>query len=288
MPLRPHHAQPAATILLTLLGLVVPVVGAPPTNPLVRAHSHNDYEQRRPLHEALDHGFCSVEADIHLVDGALLVAHDRPKVSPARTLESLYLEPLRHRIHTNQGHVFPQPQAPARAGASRMDRTAGKELEFILLIDIKSEADATYAVLRPILESYRAILTRFTPDSTRPGPVTVILSGNRPIDVVRAEPERWCAIDGRLPDLETADNLHLMPLISSPWSRDFGAFKDGALVAGDRQRLAAIAGRAHARNRMLRFWGVPDEPFAWRTLLGAGVDWIGTDHIAGLATFLAE
>ena len=29
-----------------------------------------------PLFDALEQGFCSVEADIHLVDGKLLVAHD--------------------------------------------------------------------------------------------------------------------------------------------------------------------------------------------------------------------
>src|SRR5207237_4622701 len=40
--------------------------------PLIHAHAHNDYEHTRPLLDALDHGFCSVEADIHLVDGKLL------------------------------------------------------------------------------------------------------------------------------------------------------------------------------------------------------------------------
>src|SRR5215212_7420284 len=73
--------------------------------PLVHAHAHNDYEHARPLFDALDHGFCSVEADIHLVDGALLVAHDADKVDPKRTLESLYLEPLRARVQKNAGRV---------------------------------------------------------------------------------------------------------------------------------------------------------------------------------------
>ncbi len=40
--------------------------------PLVNAHAHNDYAHKRPLADALDHGFCSVEADIFLVDGALI------------------------------------------------------------------------------------------------------------------------------------------------------------------------------------------------------------------------
>lgn len=40
--------------------------------PLIQAHSHNDYEHARPLFDALDLGFCNVEADIYLVDGKLL------------------------------------------------------------------------------------------------------------------------------------------------------------------------------------------------------------------------
>ena len=74
--------------------------------PLVRAHAHNDYEHTRPLLDALDHGFASVEADIHLVDGQLLVAHDRKSVKPERTLEALYLDPLRERVRKNGGRVY--------------------------------------------------------------------------------------------------------------------------------------------------------------------------------------
>ena len=66
-------------------------------HPLIHAHAHNDYEHTHPLFDALDHGFASVEADIHLVDGQLLVAHSRSEVNPERTLQALYLDPLRAR-----------------------------------------------------------------------------------------------------------------------------------------------------------------------------------------------
>jgi hypothetical protein len=59
--------------------------------PLTRAHSHNDYEHARPLLDALDHGFGSVEADVWLVNGALLVAHDLKDAKPEHTLQKLYL-----------------------------------------------------------------------------------------------------------------------------------------------------------------------------------------------------
>src|SRR6266849_514163 len=89
--------------------------------PLTRVHAHNDYEHKRPLFDALDQGFCSVEADIYLVDGKLLVAHDRDKVRPERTLQALYLDPLRERVKKNHGRVY--SDGP----------------EFTLLIDLKSD-----------------------------------------------------------------------------------------------------------------------------------------------------
>src|SRR5687767_7205871 len=63
-------------------------------SPLLNAHAHNDYMHTQPLLEALDHGFCSVEADVFLVDGELLVAHDRAACRADRTIDRLYLDPL--------------------------------------------------------------------------------------------------------------------------------------------------------------------------------------------------
>src|SRR5689334_22425965 len=70
--------------------------------PLPRAHAHNDYEHARPLLDALDQGFGSVEADIYLVDGQLLVAHNRQDVKRERTLEKLYLAPLKQRFNQHK------------------------------------------------------------------------------------------------------------------------------------------------------------------------------------------
>ena len=40
-----------------------------PPKPLGQAHAHNDYYHKRPLLDALSHGFCSVEADVFLKNG---------------------------------------------------------------------------------------------------------------------------------------------------------------------------------------------------------------------------
>ena len=136
-----RHSYSAAMIFLLLA--VGPSNGEDVTHhPLQRAHAHNDYYHSRPLLDALSHGFCSVEADIFLVEDQLLVGHYATELRKERTLESLYLEPLRKRTIENRGRVY-------RDGPP-----------FTLLIDIKSSGPETYAVLRQQLASYRDILTR--------------------------------------------------------------------------------------------------------------------------------
>src|SRR5215469_9460539 len=132
--------------LLAILSIASAQLVAQP-RPLTNVHAHNDYEHTRPLFDALDHGFCSVEADIHLVDGQLLVAHSRAEVKPGKTLQTLYLDPLRERVKTNGGHVY--PDGP----------------EVILLIDVKGDWRATYPVLRDILKQYADMLTTFHGDT---------------------------------------------------------------------------------------------------------------------------
>ena len=52
-------------VTLSLLLTASSAHAAEPT-PLLRAHAHNDYEHTRPLLDALECGFGSIEADIHL------------------------------------------------------------------------------------------------------------------------------------------------------------------------------------------------------------------------------
>src|SRR5215218_4478026 len=121
------------TVASALLGAGAPVVASAasrPVRPLAQAHAHNDYEHERPLFDALSHGFTSVEADIYLVDGALLVAHDPEDVQPGRTLESLYLQPLARLVRANHGTVYRGSRQPLQ-----------------LLVDIKNTGAETYTEL---------------------------------------------------------------------------------------------------------------------------------------------
>ena len=238
--------------------------------PLPQAHAHNDYEHPRPLYDALDHGYCSVEADIFLVDGKLLVAHERSRLQPNRSLESLYLNPLRKRIEANGGAVY--PGGPALS----------------LLIDIKSDGPATYRALHELLRSYADILTSVKDGQVRPGPVLAIISGNCPRELIRSQATRYAGIDGRLSDLTANDPPHLMPLISDRWSKHFRWRGEGRMPEAERQRLEEIVTQVHRSGRRLRFWATPhNEPMA-RALLAAKVDLIGSDNLPWLQCVLLD
>lgn len=238
------------------------------SQPLLSAHAHNDYEHPHPLFDALAQGFNSVEADIWLVDGQLLVAHDREQARPERTLQALYLDPLRERIQRNGGRVF--TNAPS----------------FTLMIDVKSEAEPTYAALREVLHSYTNILTSFTTSNIQTNSLNILLTGNRALEVVVAEPLRYAAIDGRLVDMKANLPPQLIPLISENWTQHFKWRGKGSFPEDEQTKLRQLTEHVHEQGRHLRFWAVPDTLAGWRELQSAGVDVIGTDDLVGLAKFL--
>ncbi|MGW1895064.1 phosphatidylinositol-specific phospholipase C/glycerophosphodiester phosphodiesterase family protein [Streptomyces sp. NPDC002004] len=243
--------------------------------PLRRAHAHNDYEHPRPLFDALDHRFGSVEADIHLVDGQLLVAHDPVDLDPTRTLESLYLEPLAARIEANHGCVYRGWRTPLH-----------------LLVDIKTEGASTYLALDRHLRPYRHLFTAYAHGRVHPGAVTAVISGDRAArGPMAAQRVRHAFYDGRLTDLGTAAPASFMPLISDNWTLNFTWQGTGPMPPAERDKLRGVVATAHARGQRIRFWATPDRPgpdrdALWSELLTADVDFLNTDDLAGLESFL--
>jgi hypothetical protein len=236
---------------------------APPARPLPRAHAHNDYVHARPLLDALDHGFTSVEADVFPVDGDLLVGHGRGELRSGRTLRALYLDPLCERLE-NSGAVHP-------GGGP-----------FTLLVDFKADGEAAYRLLAEQLRPLRKFLTGPEPA------LVVIVSGARPIEAIAADPDRLVGIDGRPADLDRDDRpAALVPLVSERWGQLFTWIGTGEMPADQRAALEALVAKAHARGQRLRFWATPERPAAWRALRAAGVDLVGTDDLAALAAFFA-
>jgi hypothetical protein len=216
-----------------------------------------------------------VEADIWLVDGELLIAHDEWQLDPARTLTGLYLDPLLARVRAHRGRVY-----------------AGHDLSLQLLIDIKTEGEATYRALSRVLRRYRPMLSVAVPGRVHTGAVTAVISGHRAArQPMEAERVRYAFYDGRLDDLGTGVPASFMPLVSDNWTRHFGWTGVGPMPEAERARLRALVAATHGAGQQLRFWATPDAPgpardALWHELLAADVDFLNTDDLPGLAAFL--
>jgi len=237
------------------------------SGPLPRAHSHNDYSRQRPLWDALDSGFCSVEADVFPVEGGLQVAHDRKDLRPERHLVGMYLQPLWDR-YRRYGGIYP-------GGHS-----------FHLLIDFKGDADVSAELLARDLARFSSMLTRFEDGRIRGGAVTVLVSGARPTEWARKRSRRLFALDGRPEDLGKGEPVHLFPMISQSWPTLFRWYGVGPMARADREKLAGLVDQVHCEGRRLRFWAAPDNMAGWSVQWAAGIDHINTDRIPELSAWM--
>ncbi|MCA9192936.1 MAG: ChbG/HpnK family deacetylase [Planctomycetales bacterium] len=259
------YAYSTMCALWTGLALVSTTSG---TEPISKAHAHNDYEHDHPLFDALSEGFCSVEADVYAIDGELRVAHNLSDTRPGLTLEKLYLDPLRELVAKNHGSIY------------------GDGTQLTLLIDFKSSGDVTYELLSQVLNRYREL---FEPrDAKTKAPVQAVISGNRPFARLQADQNRLCGLDGRISDLDSNLPASIMPLISDNWGLHFRWRGDGVMPADERSRLHEIVRKAHTAGRRVRFWATPENESVWKELLAAEVDHINTDQLTRLAAFLCE
>lgn len=231
-------------------------------------HSHNDYFRPRPLFDALDAGFESVEADVHLVDGQLLIGHDRVQLKPDRTLESLYLAPLRARVAQHGGRVHP--------GQDR----------FFLLIDVKSEAETTYQAIDAELRKHPDLFSEFRNGKFTLRAVTVVISGNMARQTILKQQHRFAGFDGREGDVWSDLPVEAMPWVSESWSKLFKWRGDRPMPEDEREKLSKFIGLSHTKGRLVRFWGVPEREDVWQELLDHRVDIIGTDLPRKLSDFL--
>lgn len=238
----------------------------------LHAHAHNDYQHRYPLLEALSHGFVSIEVDIHLVDGDLLVAHDLEDVVAEKTLQALYLDPLQRLVRKNQGAVYPDGSG------------------IFLLIDVKSHSRETWEALREKLLEYREILTVYREGRVVAGPVTVVISGNRDWEAMLEDSLCPALYDGRIEDLSLNPSSPLIPMVSAGWGDEFSWDGIGVIPEVVLEKVERIIEQAHQQGRKVRFWAtdVPSsrqQEYIWETLLKAGVDIINTDKLVEFEYF---
>jgi hypothetical protein len=230
------------------------------------AHAHNDADHPRPLLDALERRFYSVEADLWFDGGRLRVGHlpwdDRG------TLKALYLDPLAERVR-EKGSVH------------------GDGLPFTLWIDLKDNPPGLVEALHALLDQYEMLVT-FTDVGVGDGAVTAVLTGDR------AAKERFVQRNPRRAARDSNDWNPEDPGADAAWryyALDWQTFVgwngDGALPDEARDRLGCLASGARRLGRQLRFYGLPDREEAWGALVDFGVPFIHTDRLDALTAYLA-
>ncbi len=231
----------------------------------LNVHSHNDYAQKTPFYLAYNAHFGSIEADIWAVKGVLFVAHDSADITPSRTLESLYLQPIVKLFRQNGGRAWKDNPA-----------------SFQLLIDLKTQTEPTLSLLVELLKKYPDV---FNSDINK-NAITVVITGNRPKPADFSKYPLNISFDGNVTLKYDTQQLKRVAL----FSEDLEVFTKwkgkAAIPEKEEKRLKQIIDSVHGLNEKIRFWDAPDSAYAWRTLMRLKVDYLNTDHIEDLKLYL--
>ncbi len=243
-----------------LFSIAIPVFSQEYTSSNI--HAHNDYANPIPFYEAFSHEVGSMEVDVFLKNNELYVAHTETEMATTKTLRSLYLKPLMEKIENNKGVVYKDNKP------------------LTLLIDLKTEGIITLNVLVKQLAAYPQLLaiTNFH----------IVITGNVP------DPSQWdrypsfIYFDGRPAISYTDAQLKRIDMISNDL-KDYTQWNGkGILTKVDHEKLDQVIKTAHAQNKKIRFWSTPDNVNAWIALMKLGVNYIGSDQIVKLASFIAD
>lgn len=257
--------------LLTILFLpiIISLKAYPQNISLPNAYAHNDYWHKRPLYDALDNGFTHIEADIYLRDGQLVVAHLLPRLRMRKTLDSLYLKPLTSCIDGANPDIT-CPDYPV-----------------MLMIDIKSGARDTYLALKQLLEKYRAYLSSCKNGEFRQGKITIVLTGHKPVGLLRKETDRIAFVDEDLMQVQKDTvNRNFYQTASCRYSRLMNWIGNGPVPVREHDHLCQYVTAAHRLGKKVRLWASPENRAVWNELLNCGVDLINTDQLDNLKNFL--
>ncbi|KAF2964460.1 hypothetical protein GQX73_g9119 [Xylaria multiplex] len=265
----------------------------------VPCHSHNDYWRRVPLFSALRAGCTGVEADVWLFDNdsELYVGHDRAALTPYRTFESLYVNPLVEILSRNN------PQTPFYNGSSthRGVFNTNPDQTLVLLVDLKTDGAKTFAQVQAQLEPLRAEnwLTYVENGVVYKRPITVVGTGRTPFDVLMQNSTyRDIFFDAPLNELyeepsprdtdEEEDELFIHNSTNSFYASVNFMRSIGSVWSNlDRDQLRRIRGQikgAHRRGLKVRYWNTPAWPVSlrnkiWHTLVAEGADILNVDDL---------
>jgi hypothetical protein len=171
-------------------------------------------------------GCVSIESDVWLYNGTLYVGHEPSSLSPARTFQSLYIEPILS-VLNRENPVSPFVTSKTHNGV--FDGYSSQTL--YLFIDVKTPGETTWPYVVQGLQPLRdaGYLTTYDARGVTPGAVTVIGTGNTPLDQIQDKKSRDYFYDAPIPLLGTTFSditSDLSPIASADFAAVFGTIHD--------------------------------------------------------------
>lgn len=226
---------------------------------IANAHAHNDYAHNIPFVQAYALGFGSIEADVILENDSLYVGHNHNDIfTRPLFFERDYIKPLYAAVQ------------------SRKD-TARK---VVLLIDLKTEALATLDKVIKIIEKY--------PLLTKTNAVHFVITGNQPSASAFDTYPSYIFFDGNINDPGHIRQLSRIGMFSDNFAKYSRWKGNGDIPATEKKALTAVIESVHALHKKIRFWGCPDNMHVWQVFMDMQVDYLNTDRIDQLASFLKQ
>ncbi|KAI0484204.1 PLC-like phosphodiesterase [Xylariaceae sp. FL0804] len=254
-------------------------------------HSHNDYWRPKPFWSALSVGAVSIEADVWLYNDTLHVGHEESALTDARTLDALYIQPIVDVLQRQNPSSPFVTDGPTKNGVYD---TAGSQTLY-LFVDVKTDGAATWPRVVEALGPLRELgyLTTFNGTAVTAGPVTVVGTGNTPLDLVQGVSPRDYFWDAPIVGLgSTFGNITqaVSPIASTDFEAVFGDVRTQQLNDTQLATLHAQVAVAHAKGIAVRYWDQPGWPVGtrnavWQTLWDAGVDLLNVDDLEAAAEF---
>lgn len=250
-----------------LLAAALSLCGTAAAERPILIHSHNDYIRQVPFYQAYAQGVYSIEADLFLSDGKLLVGHEVEDLMPDMTFESLYIEPLVTLFARNGGHAW---------------RNSDERLQ--LLIELKSETHPTLDAVVQLLGRYPEV---FDP-SVNPEAVRIAVTGRVPEPADFGKYPAYVLFDGNWDVDYTPGQLERIALISTRFSNYSRWNGKGSIIPAERKKLEGIIDRVHAMGKPVRFWDAPEGMTVYYTFYNMGIDYINTDRPEICAEFFND
>jgi hypothetical protein len=248
----------------------------------IPCHSHNDYWRPVPLFSALRAGCISVEPDVWLHHGDLLVGHDTAALQPNRTFTSLYIQPLVDLLEKQN----PSTELYNESRRGVFDTDPNQTLT--LLIDVKTDGLTTWPVVVRQLEPLRqrGWLSYFREGNFIQAPVTVVGTGNTPFELIReSSAPRDTFYDAPLDMLAGSEfNSSNSYFASTSFMDAIGTIIFGDLTSKQQAKIQSHLEEAHQRGLKARYWELPFWPIhtrnrIWDSLLKQGVDILNVDNL---------